>query len=83
MLTFHSPGASFSAHPKPQSEWGTPLLVLTGYPLGSVLYLLVLIRTASFPALLCPLAYGAVWDLARARKCLEYIDEVACGELQP
>ncbi|OBS72042.1 hypothetical protein A6R68_13384 [Neotoma lepida] len=76
VLSFHSPGASFYAHPKSQSELSTPLLVHTGYPLGSVLYLPILISTTSFPVLLCPLAYGAVWDLARARKCLEYI--VAC-----
>lgn len=49
----------------------------TRYPLGSELYLLLLIRTTSFPDLLCPLAYGAVWGLARAGKCLECVDEVA------
>lgn len=48
----------------------------TGYPLGSELYLL-LIRTTSFPDLLCPLANGAVWGLARAGKCLECVVEVA------
>lgn len=72
LLTFHCLGASFCAHPKPSSELSTGLLEHTRYPLGSVLYLLILIRTTSFADLLCPLACGAVWGLARAGKCLEY-----------